>query len=116
MVCSHRLEQVHAELAQSDKLASLGSLVAGISHELNTPIGNILTLTSTLEGLFQQIVDAVSSGHVKRSELSELLALGLDMSKLATKSTRRAVELMSSFKQVAVDQTSEIRRSSMLAW
>ena len=105
------LEQAQNEVAQSEKLASLGSLVAGISHELNTPIGNTLTLTSTLENLFEQIAALVNSGRVRRSELNELVELGREMSVLATGSTRRAVALMNSFKQVAVDQTSELRRS-----
>lgn len=105
-----KLELAQKELVQSEKLASLGSMVAGISHELNTPIGNALTLTSSLENLFLQLKEIISSGQVRRSELDELLQSGTDMAALATKSTRRAVDLMASFKQVAVDQTSEQRR------
>jgi signal transduction histidine kinase len=105
-----KLELAQKELVQSEKLASLGSMVAGISHELNTPVGNAQMLTSSLENLFQQIMATVSSGQVKRSELDELLKSGIEMAALATKSTRRAVDLMNSFKQVAVDQTSEQRR------
>ena len=104
------LEQAQAELVNSEKLASLGSMVAGISHELNTPVGNTLTLTTSLENLFQQIQNDLRSGQIRRSEMEQLIQTGFEMSVLATKSTKRALELMSSFKQVAVDQTSEQRR------
>jgi signal transduction histidine kinase len=104
------LEQAQAELVNSEKLASLGSMVAGISHELNTPVGNTLTLTTSLENLFQQMQDDLRSGQIRRSEMVALIQTGLEMSVLATKSTKRALDLMSSFKQVAVDQTSEQRR------
>ena len=106
-----KLELAHTELVQSEKLASLGSMVAGISHELNTPVGNVLTLTTSLENLLQQMNDTLNASQVKRSEFEELLKTGAEMAALATKSTIRAVELMASFKQVAVDQTSEKRRN-----
>jgi len=106
-----KLELAQKELVQSEKLASLGSMVAGISHELNTPVGNTLMLTTSLENLFQHISTTIESGQMKRSELDELLRTGMQMATLATKSTRRAVDLMASFKQVAVDQTSEQRRN-----
>lgn len=106
-----RLELAQKELVQSEKLASLGSLVAGISHELNTPVGNALTMTTSLENLFQQFSESISAGNIKRSDLEELIQTGIEMSALATRSTRRAVDLMASFKQVAVDQTSEKRRN-----
>jgi len=105
------LEEAQTELVNSEKLASLGSMVAGISHELNTPVGNTLTLTTSLENLFQQIQEDLQSGQIRRSEMVELIQTGLEMSVLATKSTKRALDLMSSFKQVAVDQTSEQRRN-----
>ena len=105
-----RLELAQKELVQSEKLASLGSMVAGISHELNTPVGNALTMTTSLENLFEQLGAAVSGGKIKRAELDEWIKSGTEMAALATRSTRRAVDLMASFKQVAVDQTSEKRR------
>ncbi|MET3107122.1 signal transduction histidine kinase [Oxalobacteraceae bacterium GrIS 2.11] len=106
-----KLELAQKELLQSEKLASLGSMVAGISHELNTPVGNALMLTTSLENLFEQIIERINAGQLKRSELDELLQTGIEMSGLATKSTKRAVELVTSFKQLAVDQTSELRRT-----
>lgn len=106
-----KLGNAQAELVHAEKMASLGSMVAGISHELNTPIGNVLTLTTSMETKYQSMLEALADGHVKKSELDEFLHTGHEMSVLATRSTRRAVELVSSFKQVAVDQTSEQRRN-----
>jgi signal transduction histidine kinase len=106
-----KLELAQAELVSSEKLASLGSMVAGISHELNTPIGNVLTLTTSMENKYQELMDDIAHGHLKRSTLDEFVRTGNEMAALATRSTKRAVELVSSFKQVAVDQTSEQRRN-----
>lgn len=104
------LEMTQNELIMSEKLASLGSLVAGISHELNTPIGNVLMVVSALESLFDQLLKQVELGQVKKIEASTMLRNGLDMAKVATRSITRAADLIQSFKQVAVDQTSEHRR------
>ena len=106
-----KLERTQSELVNAEKLASLGSMVAGISHELNTPIGNVLTLTTSMENQYLAMIDKIDAGRVKRSDLVDFMMTGHDMAVLATRSANRAVELVSSFKQVAVDQTSEQRRS-----
>ncbi len=108
------LEQAQSDLVNAEKLASLGSMVAGISHELNTPIGNVLTLTSSMESHYQKMIDIAAEGSFRRSVFDEFLRTGHEMSVIATRSTKRAVELVSSFKQVAVDQTSEQRRNFKL--
>ncbi len=105
-----KLEQAMTELMHAEKLASLGSMVAGISHELNTPIGNTMLAASTMERLFEGARVQFESGHFKRSAMEEFVNEGLQMSSLITRSTQRASELVASFKQVAVDQTSEQRR------
>ena len=106
-----RLERAQSELVNAEKLASLGSMVAGISHELNTPIGNVLMLTTSMENQYLAMIDKIDAGGIRRSELIDFMMTGHDMAVLATRSANRAVELVSSFKQVAVDQTSEQRRS-----
>jgi PAS domain S-box-containing protein len=98
------------ELLRAEKLASLGAMVAGISHELNTPIGNTVTVASTMHHQVQEFGAKVHAGNLKRSDLSSFLELMLDMSDVLSRSTTRAAELISSFKQVAVDQASERRR------
>lgn len=102
------------DLVRAEKLASLGALVAGISHELNTPLGNALLAATTMEQLFEQIHQQFHAGNFRRSALEEFLVSGQEMASLITRSSRRAADMVASFKQVAVDQTSEQRRSFKL--
>ena len=104
------LERAMRELVQAEKLASLGSMVAGISHELNTPIGNAVTVSTALDERFAQLTAQVAEGGLTRSGLDSFLSAGREMNSLVVRSTQRAAELISSFKQVAVDQTSAQRR------
>jgi len=98
------------ELVDQERLSSLGSMVAGISHELNTPIGNALLLTSSLEENAEEMLDLLQEPRVNKQHLSEMLVRSRDMGHLALKSITAAAGLVQSFKQVAVDQTSEHRR------
>jgi signal transduction histidine kinase len=98
------------ELVRSEKLASLGSMVAGISHELNTPIGNTVTVASTLQSQAKDFSKLVEGGKLRRTDLTDFLATLQDMADIISRSTTRASELISSFKQVAVDRSSERRR------
>jgi len=106
-----KLEQAMKELVHAEKLASLGSMVAGISHELNTPIGNTLLAATTMERMFDKVAVQIGSGSIRRSALEEFIQEGQEMSTLITRSTKRAADMVVSFKQVAVDQTSEQRRN-----
>lgn len=104
------LKNAQAELLQSEKLASLGSLVAGISHELNTPIGNALTVASTLQEKAKQFNRLTTEGLLKKSLLLDFLNSAEEMSDLIYRSCQRSSDLIQSFKQIAVDQTTEHRR------
>jgi signal transduction histidine kinase len=105
------LQRTRDDLLQAEKLASLGALVAGVAHELNTPIGNALTTASTLQHRLQAFGDTVSRGELRRTALDDVVRDGQEMADLITRSCERAGQLISSFKQVAVDQTSEQRRN-----
>lgn len=105
-----KLERAMEQLVQAEKLASLGSMVAGISHELNTPIGTALTASTTLEAHFADVTLRTEQGQLTRSALTQFLAQGVDMNRLVVRSIQRADDLIASFKQVAIDQTSEQRR------
>jgi PAS domain S-box-containing protein len=105
-----RLLKTQEQLIQADKFAALGSMVAGISHELNTPIGNTLTVASTLHDQVVAIQAAIAQGELRRSVLMGFLEALEEMSGIITRSTSRAAELIQSFKQVAIDRTNEGRR------
>ena len=109
-----KLQRTQGDLVQSEKLAALGALVAGVSHELNTPIGNGLTVASSLHESTSGILETLKSG-ITRSALDMYLHDMQDGSYLVVRSLERASELVTSFKQVAVDRTSAHRRSFDLA-
>ena len=104
------LKQAQTNLITSEKMASLGSLVAGIAHELNTPIGNSLLTATALDDMVDEFERKYKDGGVKRSALETLLADTRTGCAIMTNSLRRAADLITSFKQVAVDQTSDQRR------
>ena len=108
------LEQTQDELVRSEKLAALGSMVAGVAHELNTPIGNSLMVASHLVETSKKMGNAIKTG-LKKSMLDEFLADTSSASDVLMRNLNKAAELVSSFKQVAVDQTSSQRRSFELA-
>lgn len=123
-VRTHRLEQTNAELAQalfslqnmqnelirSEKMAALGSLVAGVAHELNTPIGNSVTVASTLMEQTEAVLSDEREGRLRRSIFDRYLENAAAGTELLLRTLKRASELVSSFKQVAVDQSSDQRR------
>lgn len=104
------LRQAMKRIAQSEKLASLGSLVAGVAHELNTPIGNARTVASTLHDHVTQLRAGIVQNGLKRSTLEGFLAASDEAASLLERNLARAAELIGNFKQVAVDQTSMRRR------
>ena len=108
------LKQSQDELVESERLASLGSLVAGVSHELNTPIGNVLMLSSTLQDRVRQFNAMLTGDGLKRAELQEFLIFLAEVSEFQVSASRKAADLITSFKQVAVDQTSQRRRQFKL--
>ncbi len=104
------LRRMQQSLVQSEKLASLGSLVAGLSHELNTPIGTSVTIVERCADLQKQVESGIC-----RSQLDAFVDDVTRASHLAQSSLERAARLLLDFKQVAVDQTSSRRREFHLA-
>jgi len=102
-----QLERMQDQLIQSEKMAALGQLVAGVAHEINTPIGIALTAISYLAEQTADFGETYRSGRMKKSSLEAYIATAHDSSELVRMNISRAAVLISSFKQVAVDQTSE---------
>lgn len=107
----HSLRKMQKQLVESEKLASLGQLVAGIAHEINTPVGIGVTAASTLAQQTETLQTMYQDGSMKRSDLDSYVNSAGAISKLMLSNMERAATLIQSFKDVAIDQTSEERRS-----
>lgn len=104
------LQAAKDTIVENEKLASLGSLVAGLAHEINTPLGVGITALSTMVDQVDSFQQRVASGGIRRSDLTQTLSDLREMSATALRTLEKAAELVSSFKQVSADQVSEARR------
>lgn len=109
------LQRAQDELLRSEKMAALGSLVAGVAHELNTPLGNCLTTASTLHERTREIGNQMEGNAMRRSMLEAYLRDARTASDILLRGLSTANELVTHFKQLSVDQTSEQRRQFTLA-
>lgn len=112
---NRRLSQAQEQLVQSEKLASLGRVVAGVAHELNTPLGNAVTVVSTLEDRYLELDRLVHGNQLRRADLLATLEATQKGQALLHRNVGRAAELVRDFKQLAIDQTSDLRREFDLA-
>lgn len=105
------LRDAKDQLVVHEKLAALGSLVAGVAHELNTPLGNSLLTATTLQENTAALEATAATGSMRRSTLADYIASNREGLELVTRGLRSAGELVQSFKQVAVDRATEQRRT-----
>ncbi len=110
-----RLTLTQRQLLEAEKLASLGGLVAGIAHEINTPLGVSVTAASHLVEESMLLSRLIEGGEVKPSALARFGTAAREGSEMILRNLKRADRLVRSFKQVAVDQSNEDRRVVDLA-
>ncbi len=101
-----KLHQFQEQLVETKKIASLGDMVAGIAHEVNTPIGLGVTASSLLADKLDEIKSSFEEKTLKSSQLKKFLTDGEENVAIIFRNLERAAKLISSFKKVAVDQTS----------
>jgi signal transduction histidine kinase len=106
----HDLKETQSHLIEAEKMAALGMLVAGVAHEINTPVGVTLSAASHLHEQTATLRRAFDKGEMKKSKLSAYMATADETTRLMMLNIDRASTLIQSFKQVAADQTSEERR------
>jgi PAS domain S-box-containing protein len=108
------LNDAKDHLVHSEKLAALGALVAGISHEINTPVGVSYTAATYLEDKLKSLVTRYQSGALSREDLANFISAATESTSMVLANLRQAAELIRNFKMVAVDQASAKRRGFML--
>lgn len=108
------LRQAQSHLVESEKMAALGGLVAGVAHEINTPVGIGVTAASFLEMKTQSLAALLASDRLKKSDLEKYIKQATETAGSILNNLKRAADLIKSFKQVAVDQTAEERRHFIL--
>jgi signal transduction histidine kinase len=110
-----RLQESQEQLASSEAKATLSTLIASVSHELGSPIGNSVMMASTLGDQVRDFASLLESGKLKRSELSNFIAGQREGCDMVLGNLQRAADLLNDFRQVAADQASEQRREFDLA-
>lgn len=106
-----QMHQTLSQLSESEKLATIGGLVSGLTHDLMTPLGISLTASSYLNDNITEIREAIEGNKLKKSDFIDFLDKAADSSKITLNNLHRAAEMTRSFKQIAVDQGSaDLRR------
>ena len=98
------LRQTQEDLLRSKKLSALGAIVAAVAHELNTPIGNAVSIVSTVEDDINTFEQAIKEG-LRRSTLEQFVHDAKFANGMIERNLKRAAHLIQDFKEIAVDRT-----------
>lgn len=104
------LQMTQDQLIQSEKMAALGGMVAGVAHEINTPVGIGVTAISHLHSKYQEFINLLEHEKIKKSDLIKFLQVVDETTLITQNNLDRAAMLVQNFKQVSVDQSSEDKR------
>jgi len=104
------LENTQKQLIESEKMRALSCVVAGVAHEINTPLGVAITASSHLTDTITQLYKAYEGKKLTKNILEDSLTDAQESSDILTRNLYRATELIGDFKQIAVDQSSEKMR------
>lgn len=107
----NKLQVTQDHLVQSEKMGALGNLVAGVSHEINTPIGIGVTAISFLDQKTKEFKLLYEAGKMKKSDLEQFLSITQETNAMVQSNLERASSLVRSFKQISVDQSVEVKRT-----
>jgi two-component system NtrC family sensor kinase len=104
------LRNTQSQLIESEKLSSLGGMVAGVAHEINTPIGLCITTHSFIKDLFKEMKQRFDDGSISKSNFTEFMLSMEESVDILSKNLERAAKLVKSFKHVSEDQAGEAAR------
>jgi len=104
------LRKTQEQLVESEKMAALGGLVAGVAHEINTPVGIGITAITTLMDDVQKMAESFKNNEISRKDFRDFMQAAYDAGELIQKNLERTASLIQSFKQVSVDQVTEQQR------
>jgi len=104
------LERTQNQLVESEKMASLGRLVAGVAHEINTPLGIGITATTAFIQKNEKLENEFNSGTLKKSTLEKNISTNKETGELILRNLQRTAKLIQNFKNTSVDQINEQKR------
>lgn len=104
------LHQYQNQIVETEKMASLGQMVAGVAHEVNTPIGLGVTASTLMQDKLAEIQKAFDDKKLTSNQLAKFLGDSAENLGIIYRNLERAANLIRSFKQVAVDQSNDNRR------
>jgi sensor domain CHASE-containing protein len=105
------LTSTRAELAQAERLSSLGALVESVTHDVSNPLSASLTAATFLDEAAQDLEKRFHANTLRRADMEDFLGTARQVSEITARNLTRAAQLIESFKQVAVDQASDVRRT-----